>query len=56
MMVGLVVIAYAVLHLSMFTGDFGTGGGRAGAFIAMAMGVISVILSGIALTRSRRTG
>src|SRR5207249_4194646 len=29
MVVGLIVIAYAVLHLNLFTGDFGTGRRRA---------------------------
>lgn len=56
MVAGLIVIAYAVLHLTLFTGDFGTGGGRAGAIIAILFGVTSVILSGIALKRSRPTG
>ena len=56
MVVGLIVIAYAVLHLSIFTGDIGTGGGSAGAFVAIVLGVTSVILSGISLRRSRRTG
>ena len=56
MVAGLIVIAYAVLHLNMFTGDFGAGGGRAGAIIAIVMGLISMVLAGIALTRSGRTG
>lgn len=56
MVLGLIVVAYAALHLTMFTGDFGTGGGRAGAFVAMGLGVIGILLSGIALWRSRRTG
>jgi hypothetical protein len=51
--VGLIVIAYAVIHLSIFTGNFGTGGGRAGAIIAIVMGLISMILAGITLARSR---
>ena len=53
--VGLIVIAYAVLHLSMFTGGLGTGGGRAGAFIAIAFGLISLILGGITVARFRRS-
>ena len=55
MVVGLIVIAYAVLHLNIFTGDFGTGAGRAGAIIAIVMGLTSMVLAGITLTRSRRT-
>jgi hypothetical protein len=54
--VGLIVIAYAGVHLTIFTGDFGTGGGRAGAIIAIMMGLTSMFLAGITLTRSRRTG
>ncbi|BFH65386.1 DUF6223 family protein [Paenibacillus azoreducens] len=53
---GLIVIAYAVLHLTIFTGDFGTGSGRAGAIIAIVMGLISMVLAGLTLARSRRTG
>jgi hypothetical protein len=55
MVVGLIVVAYAVLHLNIFTGDFGTGAGRAGAIIAIVMGLTSMVLAGITLTRSRRT-
>lgn len=53
---GLIVIAYAVLHMTIFTGDFGTGDGRAGAIIAIMMGLISMVLAGLTLARSRRTG
>jgi len=55
MAVGLIVIAYAVLHLNIFTGGLGTGAGRAGAIIAIVMGLISVAVSGITLIRSRRS-
>src|SRR5438132_8525280 len=55
MAVGLIVIAYAVLHLNIFTGGLGTGAGRAGAIIAIVMGLISVVLAGLALARSRRS-
>ncbi|WNC13008.1 DUF6223 family protein [Brevibacillus brevis] len=54
--VGLIVIAYAMLHLTIFTGDFGTGSGRAGAIIAIVMGLTSMVLAGLTLARSRRTG
>jgi hypothetical protein len=52
--VGLIVIAYAVLHLTMFTGDFGTGSGRAGAIVAIVMGLTSVVLAGITLRQNAR--
>lgn len=51
--VGLIVIAYAVLHLNIFTGGLGTGAGRAGAIIAIVMGLTSMVLGGLALARSR---
>ncbi|HLF66942.1 MAG TPA: DUF6223 family protein, partial [Gammaproteobacteria bacterium] len=34
--------------------NFGTGAGRAGAIIAIVMGLTSMVLAGITLTRSRR--
>jgi Family of unknown function (DUF6223) len=55
MVVGGIVIAYAVVHLNIFTGGFGTGAGRAGVLIAIVLGLASVVLAGIALARSRRT-
>ncbi|UUZ92620.1 DUF6223 family protein [Paenibacillus sp. P25] len=53
---GLIVIAYALLHLTLYTGDFGTGAGRAGAIIAIVMGLTGMVLAGLTLARSRRTG
>jgi hypothetical protein len=53
--VGLIVIAYAVVHLTIYTGGLGTGSGRAGAVVAIVMGLTSVVLAGITLTRSGRT-
>lgn len=53
---GLIVISYAGVHLTIFTGDFGTGAGRAGAIIAILMGLIGMVLAGLTLARSRRTG
>ncbi len=52
--VALVVIVYAFIHMTMFHGDFGTGDGRAAAVIAIVMGIISIVLAGITLIRSRR--
>ena len=54
LVVGLIVIAYAVLHLNIYTGGLGTGAGRAGAIIAIVMGLTSMVLAGITLARSRR--
>lgn len=54
--VALVVIVYAFIHMTMFPGDYGTGDGRAAADIAIVMGIISLVLAGITLIRSRRAG
>lgn len=56
MVLGLIVIAYAGVHLTIFTGDFGTGAGRAGAIIAIVMGLTGMVLAGLTLARSRRAG
>ncbi|RKN86169.1 DUF6223 family protein [Paenibacillus ginsengarvi] len=50
---GLIVITYAMLHLTIYTGDFGTGDGRAGAIIAIVMGLIGMGLAGLTIARSR---
>ena len=49
-----IVIAYAGVHLTIFTGDFGTGAGRAGAIIAIMMGLTGMVLAGLTLARFRR--
>ncbi|MCQ6557272.1 DUF6223 family protein [Paenibacillus mendelii] len=54
--VALIVIVYALIHMTMFPGDFGTGDGRAAAVIAFVTGIISIVLAGITLIRSRRAG
>ncbi|CAG7658688.1 DUF6223 family protein [Paenibacillus allorhizosphaerae] len=54
--VALIVIVYALIHMTMFSGDFGTGDGRAAAVIAVVTGIISIVLAGITLIRSRRAG
>ncbi|MFK7693053.1 DUF6223 family protein [Paenibacillus sp. HJGM_3] len=54
--VALVVIIYAFIHMTMFPGDYGTGDGRAAAVIAIVMGILSLVLAGITLIRSRRAG
>ena len=51
---GLTAILAGVLHLANTTGGFGTGKGRAGAIVALLIGIAGVILSGLALVRSRR--
>ncbi|MBB3128364.1 hypothetical protein FHS19_003018 [Paenibacillus rhizosphaerae] len=54
MVLGLIVLGYAVVHLTIFTGDFGTGAGRAGAIIAIVLGLTGMALAGLTFARSRR--
>ncbi len=54
--VALIVIVYALIHMTMFPGNFGTGDGRAAAVIAIVTGIISLVLAGITLIRSHRAG
>jgi|SRR4030095_11833757 len=50
---GLLAIVLAVVHLATTAGGFGTGGGKAGSILALLLGLIGTILSGLAL-RSKR--
>lgn len=54
LIIGLTVVALSVLHLSLSTGDFGTGSGKLGAIVAMLVGLIGSALGCMALVRSRR--
>jgi hypothetical protein len=45
----------SVVHLGSSTGGFGTGSGRAGAFVALVLGLIGMNLGGLALARSHRS-
>lgn len=49
-------ILLSVIHLARTTGGFGTGKGRAGAIVAIIIGLIGIILSRIAVRRARRIG
>ena len=51
---GLIAIVLSVVHLATFTGGFGTGGGRAGAMVALVLGLLGISLGGFAVARSRR--
>jgi hypothetical protein len=44
------------LALARSAGRIGTGSGRGGAIVALVVGLIGMVLGGLALTRSRRTG
>ena len=56
MTIGLIVVAIGALHTLFSAGGFGTGNGLAGALVAMAMGLVSLIVGGLALARGRRAG
>lgn len=44
----------AGLHLATATGAIGTGSGRAGAIVALVLGLIGIVLGGLARARGRR--
>jgi hypothetical protein len=54
LVLGLLGIILSVVHLSTFTGGFGTGSGRAGAIVALVLSLIGTSLGGISLSRARR--
>lgn len=45
----------SLAHLAMATGGFGTGSGKAGAIVAIVLGVTGVLLGSRALSRARRS-
>lgn len=51
---GLTSAAVGGLHAANSAGGFGTGNGLAGAIAAIMMGLISMVLAGLALARFRR--
>lgn len=50
----LVSLLVGGLHAAYAAGGVGTGNGLAGAFVAVALGLIGVILGGLAFARSRQ--
>jgi hypothetical protein len=46
---GILAMLLGALHLSTVTGGFGTGGGKAGAIVAIALGFVGAGISGMAL-------
>lgn len=51
---GVISVVGGGLHSANSAGGFGTGNGLAGAIVAMVLGLIGLVLSGLALVRSRR--
>lgn len=45
----------SLIHLANSTGGFGTGSGKAGAIVAIILGMIGTTLGGMALSRSRNS-
>jgi hypothetical protein len=54
LVLGLVAIGLSVAHLVNVTGGFGTGGGKAGAIVALVLGVVGSTLGGLALQTKRK--
>lgn len=54
LVLGLVSIIFSVRHLLRATGGFGTGSGRLGAIVALVLGLLGMVLGGIAQARSKR--
>ena len=54
LMLGLIAMILSVIHLATFTGGFGTGSGRAGAIVALVLGLIGTSLGGLARFRRHR--
>ncbi|MFI8338965.1 DUF6223 family protein [Streptomyces sp. NPDC085639] len=53
---GLIAMALGGLVVATSDSGIGTGNGRGGAFVALLLGLIAVLVGGLALARSRRTG
>lgn len=53
---GLTAMALGGLVVATSDSGIGTGNGRGGAFVALLLGLIGVVVGGLAQARSRRTG
>jgi peptidoglycan/LPS O-acetylase OafA/YrhL len=49
LMSGLVAVVLSIFHLYTVDGGFGTGGGKAGAIVALMLGIIGAGLNGVVL-------
>lgn len=50
---GSIAVVWSINHLAGNTGSFGTGGGKAGAIVAFALGIIGAGLSALSLMRRK---
>ena len=55
LLLGVISAAVGGLHAAYAAGGVGTGNGLAGAIVAVALGLIGIVLGALALARSRRT-
>ena len=46
---GAVALVLSAIHLFNTTGSFGTGGGKAGAIVAIALGVLCIVMNSVRL-------
>ncbi|ELS54996.1 hypothetical protein STVIR_4177 [Streptomyces viridochromogenes Tue57] len=53
---GLVGVGLGALVVATAEGGLGTGNGLGGGLVALVVGLIALVLGGLTLTRSRRTG
>jgi hypothetical protein len=49
LVLGFICIILSLVHLATTNGGFGTGGGKAGAIVALVLGLIGISFSGMAL-------
>lgn len=49
LVLGFVAIILSVVHLAGTTGGFGTGGGKAGAIVALVLGITGAVVNVLAL-------
>jgi hypothetical protein len=50
---GVIGVVLSVMHLAGNTGGFGTGGGRAGAIVALVLSLVGIALGGRIMLRAR---
>jgi hypothetical protein len=49
LVLGVAALVVSVLHLTSTNGGFGTGGGKAGAIVALILGLVGTSLAGMSL-------
>jgi hypothetical protein len=49
---GLIVLAIGALHTIFSAGGFGSGNGLAGAIVAVAVGLVSLVVGGLGVVRA----